>query len=176
MAREQAKRTALIGQLADHVLAHGLNGASLRPLAAAVGTSDRMLLYYFGDKAALIGAVLDEIAGRMTALLDAAAPPAPLPRTALQAALMPLLRDPAVWPFMQVWLEMASLAARGDPDCARVGERIARGFVAWGARQLDVAEGEREAEAVRLLLTIEGAVLLTSLGLGEEVGAAITGT
>jgi AcrR family transcriptional regulator len=176
MAREQAKRTALIGQLADHVLAQGLGGASLRPLAAAVGTSDRMLLYYFSDKAALIGAVLDEIAARMTALLDEAAPPAPLPRPALQAALMPLLRDPAVWPFMQVWLEMASLAARGDPDCARVGERIARGFVAWGARQLDVAEGEREAEAVRLLLTIEGAVLLTSLGLGEEVGAAITGT
>ena len=176
MAREQAKRTALIGQLADHVLAQGLGGASLRPLAAAVGTSDRMLLYYFSDKAALIGAVLDEIAARMTALLDEAAPPAPLPRPALQAALMPLLRDPAVWPFMQVWLEMASLAARGDPDCARVGERIARGFVAWGVRQLDVAEGEREAEAVRLLLTIEGAVLLTSLGLGEEVGVAITGT
>jgi AcrR family transcriptional regulator len=168
-----ARRATLTAQLADHVLAHGLAGTTLRPLAAAVGTSDRMLVYYFGGRAQLIGAVLEEIAGRMTALLDAAAPPAPLPRQALERALLPLLSQPAIWPFMQVWLEMASLAARGDADCRRVGEGIARGFLAWGAAQLDVADADRDVEATRLLMTVEGAVLLRSLGLGDAVMAAV---
>ena len=34
----------------DHVLRNGLIGLSLRPLGAAIGTSDRMLLYHFRDK------------------------------------------------------------------------------------------------------------------------------
>lgn len=46
-------------ELATHyVLQHGLIGLSLRPLAAAIGTSDRMLIYHFGNRDALISAVV----------------------------------------------------------------------------------------------------------------------
>jgi AcrR family transcriptional regulator len=44
----------LLDRLADYVLAHGLTASSLRPLARAAGTSDRMLLYYFADKDAVM--------------------------------------------------------------------------------------------------------------------------
>ena len=47
-------KETLLPLLAGHVLAHGLGEASLRPLAKAAGTSDRMLLYHFGTKEALI--------------------------------------------------------------------------------------------------------------------------
>ena len=43
----------------DYVLEHGLIGLSLRPLAAALGTSDRMLIYRFGNKDSLVAEVLD---------------------------------------------------------------------------------------------------------------------
>ena len=43
MARIEDRRALLLGKLADHVLAHGLSASSLRPLAKAAGTSDRML-------------------------------------------------------------------------------------------------------------------------------------
>ncbi|NYJ01907.1 AcrR family transcriptional regulator [Nocardioides thalensis] len=36
------------------MLEHGLIGLSLRPLAAALGTSDRMLIYHFGSKDELV--------------------------------------------------------------------------------------------------------------------------
>jgi AcrR family transcriptional regulator len=42
----------------DYALEHGLIGLSLRPLAAAIGTSDRMLLYHFADKDDLVATVL----------------------------------------------------------------------------------------------------------------------
>src|ERR1700710_2333103 len=48
------RREELAEAATDYVLEHGLIGLSLRPLAAAVGTSDRMLLYHFSDKDDLV--------------------------------------------------------------------------------------------------------------------------
>ncbi|HET6561729.1 MAG TPA: TetR/AcrR family transcriptional regulator [Marmoricola sp.] len=58
MAQETKRRTALAEAATDHVLEHGLVGLSLRPLATALGTSDRMLLYHFADKDDLVATVL----------------------------------------------------------------------------------------------------------------------
>ena len=59
-----SKRDELAEQATDYALEHGLIGLSLRPLAAAMGTSDRMLIYHFGSKDALIAAVLDASCNR----------------------------------------------------------------------------------------------------------------
>lgn len=164
------RKAALIDRLTDHVLANGLGGASLRPLAAAVGTSDRMLLYYFPDKPALIAAVLQEVAARMTMLLELQRTEQPVTAAALEARMLPLVLDPAVWPFMQLWLEMAALAARGDETCALVGNGIAEGFVVWLESQLDIVDPvQRSSAALQLLMKIEGGVLLKSLGLGPRL-------
>lgn len=48
------RREELVEKATDYVLAHGLVGLSLRPLAAALGTSDRMLLYHLGSKDQLV--------------------------------------------------------------------------------------------------------------------------
>jgi AcrR family transcriptional regulator len=58
MVRDSARRDDLAEAATDYVLEHGLVGLSLRPLAAALGTSDRMLLYHFGSKDELVAAVL----------------------------------------------------------------------------------------------------------------------
>jgi AcrR family transcriptional regulator len=64
-----SRRDALLAACTDHVLAHGLIGLSLRPLAAAVGTSDRMLIYHFGSRDGLVAAVVDESTERSVAYL-----------------------------------------------------------------------------------------------------------
>ena len=55
---ESARRVELAEAATDHALEHGLIGLSLRPVAAALGTSDRMLLYPFTDKDDLVATVL----------------------------------------------------------------------------------------------------------------------
>jgi AcrR family transcriptional regulator len=50
-------RQRLLDACTDHTLAHGLPDR-LEPLAAAAGTSPRMLLYHFGTRDALLRAVL----------------------------------------------------------------------------------------------------------------------
>lgn len=43
---------------------HGLADLSLRPLAEAIGSSARLLVYHFGSKEGLITAVMNELHGR----------------------------------------------------------------------------------------------------------------
>ena len=173
VAKAHDRRTALLNRLADHVLAHGLSASSLRPLAKAAGTSDRMLLYYFPDKDALIAAVLEVVAARMVVLLDARKAPGPLPYDVLKRQLLDIVFADDLWPYMRLWLEMASLSALGDPVFRAVGEQLGRGFLAWGASQLDSADGAaREVGAARLLVAIEGTLLLRSVGLGDVAARA----
>jgi AcrR family transcriptional regulator len=63
------RRAATLAQATDYVLRNGLTGLSLRPLAAALGTSTRMLLYDFGSKERLVAEVLAEARRREAALL-----------------------------------------------------------------------------------------------------------
>lgn len=63
------RRDQLLRAVSTHVLEHGLIGLTLRPLAAAVGTSDRMLIYHFGSRDALIADVVAQIGDTATAAL-----------------------------------------------------------------------------------------------------------
>jgi AcrR family transcriptional regulator len=55
------RRAETLRRAAEYVLEHGLAGLSLRPLAQALGTSPRMLLYDFGSKEQLVHEILAEI-------------------------------------------------------------------------------------------------------------------
>src|SRR6516165_7141462 len=52
------RRAKLLEKVVDYVLRHGLVDLSLRPLAAALETSPRMLLYFFGSKEQLLAEAL----------------------------------------------------------------------------------------------------------------------
>lgn len=68
-----AIRQDLLDKATDHVLSEGLIGLSLRPLAAAIGTSDRMLIYHFGSRDNLISAILVHSSTRSRDAIDALA-------------------------------------------------------------------------------------------------------
>lgn len=173
MTKPDTRRADILERLADHVLAHGLSASSLRPLAKAAGTSDRMLLYYFIDKAEMMTATLGVIAMRIMVAMEARKTPAPLPYDQLLPIVMGAMIDDKMWPFMRVWLEIASLATKGDVLYRALGEQLGRGFLAWGASQIDAAdEAQRQKEAARLLVMAEGIMVLKSIGLDAEARAA----
>lgn len=172
--KTEARRTVIVERLADHVLAHGLVAASLRPLAKAAGTSDRMLLYYFSDKTEIIAATLQHIAERMVTLLSARTSPEPLPLGELITHLSSVVLDDLFWPYMCVWLELASRAGRSDPLYAPIAMQIGSGFLAWGEAQLSCPDpASRARDAARLLVTIEGMVLVKAIGMGETVDRSL---
>jgi AcrR family transcriptional regulator len=168
MTKDESKRIALIEKLADHMLAHGLIGSSLRPLAKAAGTSDRMLLYYFRDKEELLAATSQLIAARMTMMLAARQAPDLLDEETLIAHLIGVLGDDAYWPFMRLWLEMASRAAGGDNFFKQIGRALGQGFLLWAASQLaERDESEKARQAARVMRATEGWMFLRAIGLDD---------
>ncbi|HET7067398.1 MAG TPA: TetR/AcrR family transcriptional regulator [Nocardioides sp.] len=63
------RREELAEAATDYALEHGLIGLSLRPLAEALGTSDRMLLYHFADKDDLVATILRTTSARSVGTL-----------------------------------------------------------------------------------------------------------
>lgn len=155
------RRAELTDQALDYVLDHGLVGLSLRPLAAALGTSDRMLLYHFGSKERLVWAVLDHAQQRLAASLAAPAPP-PADLGDLIGALWSALSTPAAAQVTRLYLESCVLAVQ-DPDRWRQAPERLRG--PWRAPLRDglVASGipaERADALTDLILdTFDGLAL-----------------
>ena len=79
---DSARKTELLAAAYDYALANGLAEYSLRPLAAAIGTSPRVLLFLFGSKDGLTRALLARAREEELAALAAvrAAPDADLVR------------------------------------------------------------------------------------------------
>jgi AcrR family transcriptional regulator len=66
-------RNQLLEKCLTYFLRHGVANLSLRPLAAAAGTSARMVLHYFGSKEALIAEVMEQVQARLQAAFQALA-------------------------------------------------------------------------------------------------------
>jgi AcrR family transcriptional regulator len=62
--RPEELRKAIV----QYLIKHGLADLSLRPLAKAVGSSPRVLLYYFGSKEKMVVEVLAEVRRRQRAV------------------------------------------------------------------------------------------------------------
>jgi AcrR family transcriptional regulator len=120
------RRAAALDRIADHMLAHGLAPSSLRALAKAAGTSDRMLLYYFADKDEIVVAALQTISARLAQALGALTEAGGRhPPDVVLMRLASIMRGPALKPYMRLALELAALAAHGaQPYRSVAGRRV----------------------------------------------------
>jgi AcrR family transcriptional regulator len=160
------RREIVVERLAAHLLVEGLAGARLRQAAAAAGTSDRMLVYYFGSKEAMLGAVLERVARDFTGMLALAVPAGErLAPDALVAAAWAVMGSDAARPGVALWMELVAGAARGREPERGIAGAILDGFHAWVLDRLAVPPGaDAEAAAWRVLATMEGMVLLAAAG------------
>lgn len=156
----KTKKQNLLAALADHVLKNGLNTASLRPMAAAAGTSDRMLIYHFGNKDALVGELLDYLAVQMAEQLDDILPPTKFESEAvLIAKVMDLMRSEDFQPYIRIWLDIVSAAAQGATTHQKSGRAIIEVYLDW------IALRHPEAERAPATLTlIEGMLVMDAVG------------
>lgn len=63
------RRAELLDKIVDSLLADGISDLSLRPLAKAVGTSARLLIYHFGSKERLLADALEQVRQRIDSSL-----------------------------------------------------------------------------------------------------------
>jgi len=170
VTRNKPDKQSLLPALAAYVLEHGLNTASLRPMAAAANTSDRMLIYHFGNKENLIAALLEHLAQRMAEALDAAMPPTRVAsEKELVRDIVTLMRAPLYRPYIRVWLDIISAASQGSKIHQSAGRAIIDIYLDWLAkRHPDGAQG-----AAFALTLIEGTLIMDAVGHDATADAAV---
>jgi AcrR family transcriptional regulator len=174
------RRAELLDACYGFVLTHGLAGLSLRPLAAATGTSPRVLLYLFGSKENLVREVLARARREQIALLAGAldldtAPPAG--RFAeLAGRLWDLLSAPEQRALVRLTYEAFLRSVSRDPGPWQgYAAETARDWLDLLVRaQPDTPRALAEARATRALALIRGLLLdLLASDNPERVAAAV---
>ena len=140
MARtvDDERRAELLERIVDYVMENGLSDLSLRPLADAVDSSPRVLLYYFGSKDELVAEILNLARARQR---DAFAK---LPRNSTTyretvLAAWAVMSAPAHAPLFRLFFEVYGLALQ-QPD--RFPGFFSRAIDDWiGLSLLNVVSG-----------------------------------
>lgn len=167
-------KSDLLMAMSAHVRGTGLAGATLRPLARAAGTSDRMLIYHFGSKGALIGALLGHLADEILSALDAALPSEPATdEAACLGAMVALMRTPTFRPYLRVWLDILSAAGREDADHVAAIRRLLTGQLDLIAARLPAGTEAPKLRAKEMLALIQGVLVLEVAGMHKAADIAI---
>jgi len=112
---ESARKNELLMAAYDYALANGLAEYSLRPLAAAIGTSPRVLLYLFGSKDGLTRALLARARQQELAALAAVRASAGADLAQVAREVWAWLTDPSHRALMALWLEGYARSLLAEP-------------------------------------------------------------
>ena len=116
--RNPGIRARLRDQAVDYVLSHGVADLALRPLAKALKTSARMLIYHFGSREGLMRQILTGIREREDARIQAwfqsGEKPRPMPE--FLSWYWKRLSAPRARPAVRLIFELYSLALRNPHD------------------------------------------------------------
>lgn len=163
-------RDLLLEQVIDHVAENGLADASLRELAAAVGTSHRMLHYHFGGRDGLVAAIVDAMESRQRELLAAIALEAATPVDAIRAQWA-VLSDPALAPFVRLFFEVVALAMAHRPGTEGFLDRLTEPWIEAGMDASAQFGVPADPADIRLGVAVSRGLLLDAVASGDPRAA-----
>lgn len=158
----------------DHVSAHGVGDRSLRQLAAALGTSHRMLIYHFGTKESLLVEVVRAVERRQHDVIAALAD-----RHRDDESFADLIRavwrhlsDPELWPRTRLFFEVYGRTLAQHPRRSSFLDEIVDSWLGPLTELVDrqwLSEAEARARA-RLGLAAFRGLLLDLVTTGDRAG------
>jgi AcrR family transcriptional regulator len=165
-------RGKLLNAAIDHIAARGISDLSLRELAAAIGTSHRMLIHHFGSREALWVEVIRAVEARQRALLAEVLPDPDATAGDVMRQWWIHISDESLWANERLFFEVYGQALQGRPGTVELLDGIvdswiepaAEGFAAFG-----LPRAEALAQA-RLGLAVTRGLLLDLLATGDRAG------
>lgn len=166
------RRNAVLESIVDYMLAEGLSNTSLRSLAAAADTSDRMLLYYFADKNDLMVCAFECFVQRLSARLSEMLPTGRQPFDLLLARMWKLLKAPEYEPYLRIWYDALGHASQGDDLYRSMTNRVVAVWLEYFETRLDAPPRERRDQVAALVAAAYGLVMMRYIGREDEADIA----
>jgi AcrR family transcriptional regulator len=156
------RRAKTLAKATEYVLEHGIAGLSLRPLAAALGTSTRMLLYDFESKEKLIAAILAEARRREAALLTEHATAVASPEDLLHD-VWSWISAPERRPFLRLFFEVyLDAITHGSTE----GKAMVTDWLSTVGAAL--SPGDDDPATATLVIAVVRGLLLDALATGDH--------
>jgi len=156
-------RERLLNAAVEHIAERGISDLSLRELAAAIGSSHRMLIHHFGGREGLLVAVVQEVEARQRASLDAVLPdPHASPGDAMRAWWRHI-SDESLWPNERLFFELYGQALQGRPGTTELLDGIVDSWLEPAATLLTQLGFEDGEAAARLGIAVTRGLLLDLL-------------
>jgi AcrR family transcriptional regulator len=162
MNKVTVKKEQIIQRVTQDMIERGLSDVGLRTLAKVAGTSDRMLIYYFETKDALIAEALHAIAENLAMQFDALLGQHQRSAKTLLTELLQLSNSPHFMLVIRLWFEAVGLAARGQEPYATNASAIANNWLQWIQSRL---ENPQKDQAMALFAELEGRLMIKLIGL-----------
>jgi AcrR family transcriptional regulator len=165
-------RPHLVAAAIAYLSERGVSDVSLRELATALGTSHRMLIYYFGSKEGLLVEVVREVERRQREALVALSKDTDGTPIEVARRFWHTLRSPALAPSERLFFELYGQALQGRPYAVAFLDGIVDSWVDVTLR-LFHTEGLSEQEArtlARLGIAVTRGLLLDVLATGDGDG------
>lgn len=173
MKKFELKKQSIVDNLAKYILEKGIKNASLRNMAEAVPTSNRMLLHYFKDKEEMMTEVLIHITNNFIAILESSRSEK-MSFNNLMPYLYQALKIPEITPYIRLCLELISLSANNEEPYYSIARKIGETFYVWIEKALIIEEDEdKEEQLAMAFVIIEGFVVLNSLGYEDRIEKAL---
>lgn len=159
---DKSPRETLLEGAIDYVAHNGITDLSLRRLAAALGTSHRMLIHHFGSKEGLWVAIVREVEDRQRAMLAELVPAPDTPVEEAMRAWWRHISDPSLWPNERLFYELYGQAIQGRPHTVEMLDGIIDDWIEPAAQiNLALGMGREEARAhARLGIAVTRGLLL----------------
>ncbi|MFJ8160319.1 TetR/AcrR family transcriptional regulator [Streptomyces sp. NPDC096136] len=172
---DPARREHTLARATDYVLAHGLAGLSLRPLAAALDTSPRMLLYDFGSKQELVSAVLAEARRRGAARLAENLPPEAASAEERLRGIWAWISAPERTPYVRLIFEVHADGLAHPENYPDRAEAVTNWFNSLGAAFRDLAADPDDTVTPTLVMAVVRGLLfdLTTTGDRDRTDRAL---
>lgn len=163
----------LLAAAIEYVAQNGVADLSLRRLAAAIGTSHRMLIYHFDSKEGLLVAIIRAVEERQREMLSSFdVDPALSPREVMWQ-MWRHLSDPALWPNERLFFEIYGQALQARAHTVDLLDGIVESWlepVAAMRRAKGTPAAKVDAQA-RLDLAVTRGVLMDLLATGDPAAA-----
>ena len=108
------RKSEIVEQAIAYMEQHGIGDLSLRGLAAALGTSHRMLIHHFGSKEALWIAIVKAVEEHQREVLIDLVPDPSKPVGETLRDWWKHISDPALWPNERLFYELYGRALQDD--------------------------------------------------------------
>ncbi|MEY4175993.1 MAG: hypothetical protein RI900_3158 [Actinomycetota bacterium] len=139
----------------------GLSGLTFAKVAERLGTSDRMVVYYFPSKSALVEATVAAMGLELQVVLAAAFGDEPRSARELLEAAWPVLTTPSADAVFAVFFEAVGLASARVQPYQGLAEVLMEEWVKWLApRVLGATAAVRRREALALMARLDGLLML----------------